>query len=229
MCKKCSVEGCNNKHKAKGYCVKHYRQMQRRGQIIDITKDKNEIIEYEDYAEVILYNQKKEEVARAMIDLEDVDKIKSYRWGFAQGYAYNGKCKLYLHRLVMDCPDDMVVDHINHNTLDNRKCNLRVCTQKQNSMNMSKQKINCSSQYKNIYWNKQISRWVVQITVNGKKKHIGSYTNEIEASIEADRAMLLYQGLYANLNHPLENYIDYIIDLGLNPNDFYIDTEEDAK
>ena len=78
----CKVEGCNNKHHAKGYCKKHYLQMKRHGQILDRTiYDPNEIIEHEDYAEIILYDKQGKETARALIDLDDVDKVKDYKWG----------------------------------------------------------------------------------------------------------------------------------------------------
>ena len=51
MCKKCSVEGCENKHYAKGYCSRHYQQYKKYGHILERTiYDANEIIEYGDYA-----------------------------------------------------------------------------------------------------------------------------------------------------------------------------------
>ena len=66
MSKKCTVEGCNNKHHAKGYCSRHYQQYKRCGCINHVgrsEKDLNEIIEHDDYAEIILYNKQCEEIA----------------------------------------------------------------------------------------------------------------------------------------------------------------------
>ena len=72
-------------------------------------------------------------------DLEDYDKIKNYTWYSSHGYISTrerGSQKLLrLHRLIMNAPSDKVIDHINHNPLDNRKENLRVCNQSDNTIN----------------------------------------------------------------------------------------------
>lgn len=72
-------------------------------------------------------------------DLEDYDKIKKYYWlKDSNGYLVSTREKIVykMHRLIMDCTDSKIfVDHINHNTLDNRKCNLRMASQKQNCWN----------------------------------------------------------------------------------------------
>jgi hypothetical protein len=76
-----------------------------------------------------------------IFDLEDYNKIKDYCWrkstnGYIVEYHYvNGKYKIhYMHRLIANAPKGMVVDHINHNKNDNRKSNLRICTQEQNAV-----------------------------------------------------------------------------------------------
>ena len=194
----CQVDGCNNKHRCKGYCDKHYRQIRTYGRILDRTKyDPNEIIEYEDHAEIVLYDNYCNESARALIDLDDVDKVKDYKWGLKSNYVYNGTNKLYLHKLIMDCPEDMVVDHINHDTLDNRKENLRVCTQQQNCMNRSKTSKNTSGTV-GVCWHKGIGKWVARIKINGKYKSLGSY-NDLENAIQARKnAEIEYFGEYRN-------------------------------
>ena len=219
----CSVDGCNNKHKGLGYCGKHYQQYRKYGRILErTTHDLNEIVIYEDYAEIVLYNKDDVEVGRALIDIEDIDKVKNYKWYLKKGYVYNNKVGR-LHRFLMNPPNDMVVDHKNHNKLDNRKSNLRICTVQQNNMNKSKQKGSYSSKYKGVDWSKRNKKYRVQIRVNKEKKYIGLYDTELEASIEYDKAAILYYGVYAKLNHSIENYIDYILDLGLNIDDFDID------
>ena len=120
----------------------------------------------------------------------------------------------------IDVNDNMVIDHINNNPLDNRIINLRVCTQTQNQMNRQKRRRNTTSQYKGVCWLKQNKKWKAQICINNKRKHIGYYDTELEASIEYDKAAILHHGIYCNINHPIENYIDYIIELGLNIDDF---------
>lgn len=198
--KLCCVEGCNGKHHAKGYCSKHYKQIIRYGCIKERTlKDSNEIIEYEDYAEIVLYDINNEECARAIIDLEDVKKVKGYKWAYSYGYARNAKKRVLLHRLIINCPDDMVVDHINRNPLDNRKENLRICTQQQNSMNRSVQSNNTSGVV-GVTWDKSRNKWMAQIKINQKHKTLGHYEN-IEDAIEARKqAEILYFGDYRNNN-----------------------------
>lgn len=195
---KCSVEGCNNKHLAKGLCSKHYEQMRRHGCILKRTiRDLNEIIEYEDYAEMVLYDKNGDEVARTIIDLKDVDKVKICRWYMTpDGYVGNrGKNIGLLHRFIVNAPSNMVVDHINHNTLDNRKENLRICTQKQNMCNQSIRKDNKSG-YTGVYFVENKNKWVAQIRINGKTKHLGYY-NEMKNAVKARKeAEIKYFGEY---------------------------------
>lgn len=71
-----------------------------------------------------------------LINESDIEKVKNICWLIStNGYAYSKKHKLLMHRLITDCPRDKVVDHINHNQTDNRRCNLKVCTQRENCQN----------------------------------------------------------------------------------------------
>ena len=108
--KVCTVEGCNGKVHSKGYCDKHYRQYKRYGKIRRTNKDPNEIIVHEDYAEIILYDKNCNEKDRALIDLDDVYKVKQYKWCLdAYGYVRGGKDKkIQLHRFIMNCPDFII-------------------------------------------------------------------------------------------------------------------------
>ena len=73
------------------------------------------------------------------------------------------------------------IDHIDINPLDNRIENLRRVNNSQNQRNKNKKK-NCSSQYKGVYWHKQNNKWLAYIRIDGKIKHLGSFTNEEEAA-----------------------------------------------
>lgn len=79
MCE-CSVENCHNKVMAKGLCSKHYSQLRRHGKIFKYSsKDKTNYIEIlEDHAEIFLIDKNNEICAKALIDLDDVDKVKKY-------------------------------------------------------------------------------------------------------------------------------------------------------
>lgn len=197
----CSVEGCENKHYGKGYCDKHYRQFKKYGCILERTKfDANEIIEHDDYAEMILYNNKGKEVARALIDLEYVDVIKDYKWHINNyGYVVNDKVGL-LHRLLMNPDENLVIDHINHNPLDNRICNLRICTQQENLFNKSV-RCNNTSGITGVAWYKRRNKWTAYVNINGKKNNLG-YFNTLEEATEARRrAEIEYFGEYAPTNN----------------------------
>lgn len=199
MSKTCTVEGCNGKHCAKGYCNKHYKQMKRYGHILERTKfDLNEIIEHDDYAEIVLYDKNNNEVARSIIDLDYADIIKDYKWYLKQeGYAYNKELG-FLHRFIMNPPKDMVVDHINHNKLDNRRDNLRVCTHQENDWN----KVPISTNTSGITGvsKTQWGTWQSRIEVNGKKICLGSFSTLEEATKVRRQAELEYYGEFAPNN-----------------------------
>jgi hypothetical protein len=197
----CSIEGCNERHKAKGYCEKHYRQIKAKASK-DTSKrtkfDPNEIIEHEDYAEVVLYKQNNE-VARALIDLEYVEIVKRYKWGLdKRGYVYNNQVG-FLHRFIMNPPDDLVVDHINHNKLDNRRDNLRVCTQQENAQNRPIQ-CNNTSGITGVTWDKRKNKWRATISVNGKRKYLGYFNSKEEAADVRRLAEVEYFGEFAPNN-----------------------------
>lgn len=101
---------------------------------------------------------------KAKIDIEDVEKCKNIGiWTLTKaGYVINCKTGIYLHRLVMDCPDGVEVDHIYHDLLDNRKSQLRYATSSQQKMNTKKRKDNRSGQ-RGVSWNSERSKWCVNL------------------------------------------------------------------
>ena len=200
--KKCKVIGCNcevTRYPKQQLCDKHYMQMYRHGKILDRTKnDKNEIVIYDDYAEIILYNKKQEEVARAIIDLDDIERVKDYKWYMdGRGYAFCGTTRKLLHRLIINAPKNKMVDHINHNRLDNRKSNLRICTSSQNNMNRSKTSRNTSG-YVGVCYKPKINKWQAYITVNKKSIHLGYYNTPEEANEVRKQAEIKYFGEFRN-------------------------------
>lgn len=192
----CKVDGCNDKTHGKGYCNKHYRQFKRYGKVRRTLKDPNEIILYDNYAEIILYDMNSNEKSRVLIDLDDMHKVKKYKWCLkGNGYVHNGK--IHLHRFIMDCQDDMSVDHINRNKLDNRKCNLRICTRRQNNFNRGIRNDNTSGII-GVSFDKRRNKWRSRIQVDKKEKHLG-YFNTVEEAIRARKqAELEYFGEYRN-------------------------------
>lgn len=102
----------------------------------------------------------------ALVDDQDYEAISLVEWNLCGGYAahyhgrsgrdYRGVWKM--HRVILEPPDHMLVDHINGNRLDNRRCNLRMCTYAQNRMNSAKNRNNRSG-YKGVTWCKATNNW----------------------------------------------------------------------
>jgi hypothetical protein len=107
-----------------------------------------------------------------------------------------------MHRCIIKVPPGMVIDHINHNGLDNRKANLRIATHAQNSRNTKKQRPKTASQYKGVPWNSTLKKWRAQITLNGKRISLGCFEDEIQAAKAYDNAARKYHGAFAALNFP---------------------------
>lgn len=145
----------------------------------------------------------------ALVDYEDYDWITQWKWyalNPAAGiyYAYRRKIinkKVYdiaMHKTIMRCSSNLV-DHINGNSLDNRKENLRICTKQQNNMNRPGDK-NTSSKYKGVSWNKLMKKWTAQITINGKSQTLGSYAKEKDAARIYDSLANKIHNKFARLN-----------------------------
>lgn len=151
----------------------------------------------------------------ALIDRDDLEKISKYRWvaraSKERTYVQHiinrkdGKYHaLHLHRLIMDAPSNMMVDHINGNGLDNRKCDLRVCTHAQNQRNGNKKRKN-GTKYKGISLHKSQyngpQRWEAFISFNGKKIHAGIFLKEEDAATAYNITALRYFREYSKLNY----------------------------
>lgn len=114
------------------------------------------------------------------IDNDDFNTIKDIFWSrHINGYAFNLKYGL-LHKLIIDCPKGMTIDHINGDKLDNRKSNLRICTQAQNCQNRPKKR-GSKSKYKGVSWHREMKKWVANICYNKKQIRIGFYNTPEEA------------------------------------------------
>ena len=191
----------------KGLCDKHYNQMRKYGKCIDNNPrtqyDLNEIIMHNDYTEIIIYDKYCCEKCRAIIDPDDVDKVKNYKWRYSGRYVVTtiNKKILRLHRFVMNCYDDeKVVDHINTNTLDNRKSNLRICTQHQNDMNHKVNKVNKSG-VTGVRYREDKGVWVAYIYYHNRNISLGSYKNKEDAIKARKQGEIKYFGEYRNKNN----------------------------
>lgn len=132
-------------------------------------------------------------------------------------YKHQQQRSLHLHRFLMDVPGNMVVDHISGDTMDNRKSNLRICTLVENFRNRKRNKNNTSG-YKGVHYAKKAkdmirefsNPWIARISLDGKRKFIGSYNTPEEAGKAYDAFAKEHYGEFARLNFPEENNVSQV-------------------
>ena len=139
-----------------------------------------------------------------LIDKEDLDKVKPYKWhvehsrktiDYAQASLRGSTIRM--HKLIL--PTDLQVDHINHNGLDNRKYNLRICTNQENNFNKNFNR-NPKSGYTGIRYNEKADSYYVRIMVNKKEISLGHYKSLEEALKARREGELKYFGEYTYKN-----------------------------
>lgn len=147
-----------------------------------------------------------------LIDDDDYDKVINYTWcifkpsGSKSFYVgtnikKDGKFKIQtLHRIILNYYSDKFIDHINHNTLDNRKCNLRICTNLENQRNQVPRNKE-SSKYKGVHKPKRENKYIAQIKINGVNIPLGRHAKEVDAAKSYNEAAIKYFGEFALLNN----------------------------
>jgi len=143
----------------------------------------------------------------AIVDAADYPALAKYKW-YAQGEPGSHRfyaCRTHrsrsfsMHRQIMKPPKGMVVDHINGNGLDNRRCNLRICTQLQNSQNTHRRRPG-KSRYRGVF--PRGDKWQAAIQHDGESLYLGLFDDEVAAARARDRKALELAGEFAMLNFP---------------------------
>lgn len=139
------------------------------------------------------------------IDREDLDFFNSHNWrivdkkGTPYVYSSLGGKTIYFYREILGVGDKVIVDHINGDTLDNRKNNLRVSNKRKNAQNMKSNK-NSTSVFKGVSWDKFRLKWKATIKHNNKQVFLGRFDCEKEAALAYNKAASEYFGEFARLN-----------------------------
>lgn len=149
----------------------------------------------------------------ALVDASDFERLSKCRWHAmrltcGQWVAVRNSPKddrgrqhrIYMHRAIMDAPKGMDVDHANHDTLDNRKANLRVCWHAQNMANKRVQDNPKSSKFKGVSWHRTTGKWQARICQNAHRVYLGCYASEKEAADIYDLASSIIFGDFARNN-----------------------------
>lgn len=137
-----------------------------------------------------------------VFDTEDYPLISERQWSVgSHGYVTSGSSEnqVLMHRLVIGADTDQVVDHINRIKVDNRKCNLRLCSHRDNTWNRPTQ-VNNKTGYKGIC-KLPNGKYQAQITIDRKPVYLGQYTDIMEAVHVYDSALMLVAGDYACVNN----------------------------
>jgi hypothetical protein len=141
-----------------------------------------------------------------IVDAEDYNKIKNYRWCI--GYNVQFKRMQYictvinyerilLHHFILNYKG--MIDHINLNIFDNRKSNLRKCTHAQNMRNSGIHRNNKTG-YKGITFSERLGKWIAYIKINYKRIHLGCFNSQIDAACAYNKAAKKYFGEFACFN-----------------------------
>ena len=142
----------------------------------------------------------------ALVDDEDYEFLNQWKWyasynkGTKSFYVVRNitlsdgtRKSLRMHRLILNCPDDMVVDHIHHDTLDNRRAHIRIVTHAMNLINRGKP-IHNTSGYKGVTWHSSRGTWHARININKKRICLGYYHDIRDAGLARAQAEEKYYG-----------------------------------
>lgn len=145
----------------------------------------------------------------ALVDDADYLYINQFKW-FAKQHTKGGvwyatrgrrvsgkRVEDKMETFIIQVPNGMIIDHKDGNGLNNKKDNLRASTRSENARNC---KTYGRSKYTCVSWSETHQVWVVRVTMDGKRKFIGTFKNELEAAIIANISMRKYYGKFARLN-----------------------------
>jgi len=150
----------------------------------------------------------------AKVDPADYERLRGYEWFSKKGtrnfYAVRRAkgpkgsklATIYMHHELIDVADGLLIDHVNQDSMDNRRANLRGATRAQNIRNRKKFSNSSVSKYKGICRYKNQNRWIARIMFEKKRIHLGTFRSEIDAAKAYDRAAIKYHGEFASLNFP---------------------------
>lgn len=146
----------------------------------------------------------------ALVDESDYDFLSQFTWSVCGGtrnkYAefrkhVDGKMKTFsMHRLLLQAPANMQVDHRNGNGLDCRRSNLRLCSATQNRKSLRKQLRATASRFKGVCWDKIARKWTARIRPNRTEIFLGRFDTEVAAGVAYNQAAVKHFGDYALLN-----------------------------
>lgn len=147
----------------------------------------------------------------ALVDDVDYERLNVFNWCASKAdgtfYAVRSAGKRphrrseYMHRVILGVPDGLEADHINGDSLDNRRCNLRLATRQQNGRNRRAQSNNASG-YSGVFLNRVSNKWQAYIVVDRHTRYLKRFDTPEEAARAYDGAARQLFGEFARLNFP---------------------------
>ncbi len=170
---------------------------------------------------VLFLNRRDGSRIETLVDIADLPRIQAFpgkwraKWDrsarafYVQGiatrkYSEMGRKMVYLSRFIMNAPVDLEVDHINHNPLDNRRCNLRLVDKSGNAQNRRGANRNGKTGIRGVSWHKEMGKWMASIRVHGKQHRIGYFDNLEEAARAVEAARAKYMPYSPDAEHHKE-------------------------
>ena len=192
----CSVDNCDKGIYMHSLCLRHYQQIKYNGHIFGdpqrtrITKNKTTLTS--DSCIIDLYTIRGEKNAETVVDREDYEIIKQYKWSLRNNdcpyvrTVINGEFVDLTRVLLGTPPEGFLIDHKDCNPLNNKRDNLRFATKSQNTMN-SKTRSDNSSGYRGVGLDRN-GHWSAYITLKGKQRHLGTFQEKQKAVIAREQA-----------------------------------------
>lgn len=139
----------------------------------------------------------------ALVDDEDYERCRIFKWGFNP--AFSGSIvrttnAIILSHFILNYTGNLTIDHKDRNPYNNQKENLREATRQQQIYNRNKFNNVYTSNYKGVYWNKQLKCWHARIGLNCKRIHLGFFSKESNAAKAYNDAAIKYHKEFAVLN-----------------------------
>ena len=186
----CKICGKSSNHLRLGLCRKHYEQFHKYGKVLDSNRrsifDDNEIRIYPSYGEIDTYSSNGTVDHTYKFDLEDIKYLKDKKWrsvkkgkGEHSSYYLVTGHIIYFHRLIMNNPKNEI-DHINRDSTDNRKTNLRISCRTQQLANTCLRSNNTEC-VKGVYYDKRNDKYHAEISIHNKRYFSKTFSSKDEA------------------------------------------------
>ena len=180
-------------------------------------KKPNKFAHMADGTVIVMLERKDGTALPCFVDAADWERVRAHKWYalpngrtcYAGANVKNGlRWESFKMHVLLLLPDGQSVDHCHGNGLNNRRYNLRVATTMQNARNRRKSLRNnkgvlSASKFKGVYWNRKRNKWEAHIKLNGMRKYIGLFSDEVDAASAYDAAALQHFAEFARLNFPV--------------------------